>query len=105
MSTRATIACKQNDGRYAATYVHFDGYPERTGRILNRHYTEQAGAESLVSDGDIRCFDDDGVPERYKDGHATEIVPTYAALLTVAERRTAEFVYVFEGGKWDCHTM
>ncbi len=26
MSTRATIACKQEDGRYAAIYLHFDGY-------------------------------------------------------------------------------
>ncbi len=36
MATRATIAYADNDGSYHAAYLHFDGYPEHAGVILNQ---------------------------------------------------------------------
>ena len=48
MSTRATIACKQEDGRYAAIYLHFDGYQDHAGRVLKEHYTSIESARTLV---------------------------------------------------------
>jgi hypothetical protein len=53
MSTRATIACKQEDGRYAAIYLHFDGYQDHAGRVLKEHYTTIESARTLVAGGDI----------------------------------------------------
>jgi hypothetical protein len=53
MSTRATIACKQEDGRYAAIYLHFDGYQDHAGRVLKEHYTSIESARTLVAGGDI----------------------------------------------------
>ena len=105
MSTRATIACKRDDGRFAAIYLHFDGYPERTGKVLNTHYTDASIVQTLVSEGDIRCFDNDGVPERFGDGKAPNIMPTHAALLTFARNCGTEYVYVFDDGEWHCHKL
>ncbi|AMV35298.1 hypothetical protein VN12_24445 [Pirellula sp. SH-Sr6A] len=36
MSTRATIACEQEDGGYAAIDLHFDGYQDHAGRDLKK---------------------------------------------------------------------
>ncbi len=63
MSTRATIACKQEDGRYAAIYLHFDGYQDHAGRVLKEHYTSIELARTLVVGGDIRSLANDGTPE------------------------------------------
>ncbi len=49
MSTRATIACKQEDGRYAAIYLHFDGYQDHAGRVLKEHYTSIESARNAGS--------------------------------------------------------
>jgi len=69
MSTRATIACKQHDGRYAAIYLHFDGYPSHTGETLQQHFTTQQLAEVVVAGGDLRYLDRrTGTPERYSNG-------------------------------------
>jgi hypothetical protein len=105
MSTRATIACKRDDGRYAAIYLHFDGYPDRTGKILSTHYSDPNLVQTLVSEGDIRCFDNDGVPERFSDGKAPNIMPTHAALLTFASNCGTEYVYVFDDCEWHCHKL
>ncbi len=102
MSTRATIACKQEDGRYAAIYLHFDGYQEHAGRVLNEHYTSIESARTLVAGGDIRSLANDGTPERFTDGNRTVVMPTRAALHEFARNCGTEYVYLFENGCWDC---
>ncbi len=71
MSTRATIACKQQDGRYAAIYLHFDGYQDHAGRVLKEHYTSIESARTLVAGGDICSLANDGTPERFTEGNRT----------------------------------
>lgn len=106
MSTRATIACRHDDGRYAAISLHFDGYPEHTGKVLNEHYNNQTAARSLVDGGDLRSFDEaTGTAERHSDGNPPAIMPTHASLLTFARNCSTEFLYVFENGEWSFHTL
>ena len=102
MSTRATIACKQDDGRYAAIYLHFDGYPDHAGKILEHNYSAIDLARTLVAGGDIRSLANDGTPERFTDGNRTVVMPTRAALHEFARNGGTEYVYLFENGCWDC---
>jgi hypothetical protein len=102
MSTRATIACKQEDSRYAAIYLHFDGYQDHAGRVLKEHYTSIESARTLVAGGDIRSLANDGTPERFTDGNRTVVMPTRAALHEFARNCGTEYVYLFENGSWDC---
>lgn len=53
MATRSTIAMKRNDGTYAQTYCHFDGYPERNGRILLEYYSNPNRLAKLIDLGDL----------------------------------------------------
>ena len=103
MSTRATIACKQEDGRYAAIYLHFDGYQGHAGRVLKEHYTSIESARTLVAGGDIRSLANDGTPERFTDGNRAVVMPTRAALHEFARNCGAEYIYVFEDEAWHSH--
>ena len=103
MSTRATIACKQEDGRYAAIYLHFDGYQDYAGRVLKEHYKSIGSARTLVAGGDIRSLANDGTPERFTDGNRAVVMPTRAALHEFARNCGAEYIYVFEDEAWHSH--
>lgn len=105
MSTRATIACKQDDGRYAAIYLHFDGYPDHAGKVLKQHHTSIDSARTLVAGGDIRSLANDGTPERFTDGNRTVVMPTRAALHEFARNCGAEYIYVFEDNAWNCSKL
>ncbi len=100
MSTRATIAAQQDDGRYAAIYLHFDGYPDHAGRVLKEHYTTIEAACTLVAGGDIRSIANDGTPERFTDGNRPALMPTRAALHEFARNCGTEWVYLFENNFW-----
>ena len=56
MAMRATIAYTDNDGSYHAAYLHFDGYPEHAGVILNQRFTSIANVAALVAGGELRCL-------------------------------------------------
>lgn len=105
MSTRATIACKQEDGRYAAIYLHFDGYPDHAGRVLKENHTTLDSARTLVAGGDIRSLANDGTPERFTDGNRAVVMPTRAALHEFARNCGAEYIYVFEYEGWHSHKL
>jgi hypothetical protein len=105
MSTRATIACKQDDGRYKAIYLHFDGYPDHAGRVLKENHTTLDSARTLVAGGDIRSLANDGTPERFTDGNRAVVMPTRAALHEFARNCGAEYIYVFEDEGWHSHKL
>lgn len=52
MSTRSTIAYKEND-RIHAIYSHWDGYPSYNGRILHNFYQEARKIGQLIALGDV----------------------------------------------------
>jgi hypothetical protein len=56
MATRATIAYAQGDGSFQATYLHYDGYPEHAGLILNQRFTSVETVMALVAGGELRCL-------------------------------------------------
>ena len=105
MSTRATIACKQDDGRYKVIYLHFDGYPDHAGRVLKENHTTLDSARTLVAGGDIRSLANDGAPERFTDGNRAVVMPTRAALHEFARNCGAEYIYVFEDEGWHSHKL
>ena len=105
MSTRATIACKQDDGRYTAVYLHFDGYPDHAGKVLKENHTSIESARTLVAGGDIRSLANDGTPERFADGNRAVTMPTRAALHEFARNCDAVYIYVFEEQDWHCHKL
>ena len=55
MSTRSAIAV-QHGTRVKAVYVHYDGYPEFNGRILNTYYQDSVKVNRLISMGDISAL-------------------------------------------------
>lgn len=103
MSTRATIACKQEDGRYAAIYLHFDGYEDHAGKVLKNYYKTLDQARALVAGGDLRSLADDGTPKRFTDNNMAVVMPTRAALHEFARNCDAEYIYVFEDEAWNSH--
>ena len=105
MSTRATIACKQDDDRYGAIYLHFDGYPEHAGEMLRRYHNSLDAASALIAGGDMRCFGQDGRPERFADGNRAAQMPTRLALVDFARNCGTQFLYVFEDGRWHCEKL
>lgn len=53
MSTRCRIGKLNDDGTVTSIYCHFDGYPDRVGRILYEYYTSIEDTDSLIALGDI----------------------------------------------------
>ena len=100
MSTRATIAYKQDDGRYRAIYLHFDAYPDRLVPLLQRHHGSPDRASELVAGGDLRSLEHDGTAERFADGNRAVLMPTRSALLDFARNCSSEYLYLFEDGVW-----
>ncbi len=57
MSTNAYIAYEHDDGQFEYIYVHGDGYPEHTGRLLREHYYTREDVRNLMSLGDLSFLD------------------------------------------------
>ncbi|GAA5509193.1 hypothetical protein [Novipirellula caenicola] len=101
MSTRATIAIRRTTGDYLATYLHFDGYPEHAGRLLESNYLSYEQAEALIAKGDIRCLDAElGEPEYYDAEAPAAVLPTRIALVEFARNCSSQYLYVFDAGEW-----
>jgi len=92
MSPRATIACKQDDGRYTADYLHLDGYPDHACNVLKENHTSIQSGRALVAGGDIHSLANDGKPELFADGNRMVTMPTRAALHYFA--RHCDDVYI-----------
>ena len=61
MSTRSTIAVRQQDGSYLAVYCHNDGgldQPHGVGFKLVSHYSTTELAQSIVEAGNLSALDD-----------------------------------------------
>ena len=57
MSTNAILAYPNTDGTIHATYVHYDGYIEHTGRMLANHYNDGVAAHSICHAGYLSCVE------------------------------------------------
>ena len=123
MSTRSLIA-KATEHGFEAIYCHHDGYPEHHGPILTQHYATEEAVNALLELGDLSALGprlgqaqdfckrdpssdswlaygrDRGDKDAGMRGFATE-----EELLASAEKRWAQFVYLFRDGRWFCRKV
>ena len=82
-------------------YVHWDGYLEGVGRLL-QSYTTQSAAEELIEPGDRSSL----TTGFFRDNGKTDVGPvdysTFKDFVDAAVTRGAEYYYVFRDGVWYC---
>ena len=106
MSTRATIACANEDGTFQATYLHYDGYPEFAGVILNQRFNSIEKVSALLAGGELRSLTSEaGGPEYLARARPPKHVCDTRSLLEFACNCDANYLYVFQDGQWHCHKM
>jgi len=106
MSTRALIAARLDDGLFSAVYLHYDGYPDHAGAVLQQFHTTEDQARQLCTGVDIRCLDDGtGQPERFSDGRPPARVDGVDWLVRTALNNGCSYLYVFEDGHWGEHRV
>jgi hypothetical protein len=106
MSTRATIAYAASDGSYRAVYLHFDGYPEHAGVVLNQRYNSIEKASALIAGGELRSLNSSGgEPEYFSRARPPKHLHDRGSLLSFARDCDANYLYVFEDSQWQCHKL
>lgn len=125
MSTPCTIAIKLDEDKFKFVYVHFDGYPQGVGAVLQEHYQTAEKVAALVEQGDIAVlgkeigekhdFDDygrfeNGVADhctfygrdREEEGRTVKPRPTFSlqTLLACARSDGTSYLYLFADGQW-----
>ena len=100
MATRSTIGYETGDGRYRATYCHYDGYPSHMKRELLD--LDRDDVEAMVTTGWIRggirsmsggrpeYFSDSGWEGARIDKDTFQVVEEYAYML----RLDGQWVYL-----------
>jgi hypothetical protein len=106
MSTRATIACANEDGTFQATYLHYDGYPEFAGVILNQRFNSIEKVSALLAGGDLRSLTSEaGGPEYLARARPPKHVCDTRSLLEFACNCDANYLYVFQNQTWQCQKL
>jgi hypothetical protein len=116
MATRSAIGIKQANGKIKAVYCHYDGYPKGVGKTLLENYNSKTLATKLISLGDISSLDEkmskpkghsfenriDGYTVFYgRDrGEKNTKAKIYDDLSDLFSYTNADYVYIFEDGKW-----
>ena len=120
MSTRGLIGIKTKEG-WKTIYNHSDSYPEYLGKMLREKYSTEEKAENLVDLGDLsyvapeigKKHDFNKAYEEHPEwtlaygrdrGESNTRPKTYKTLEDVynhAEHMDAEYVYLFDNGKWN----
>jgi len=108
MSTNASISKVNSDKTVSTVYLHWDGYREHAGRILNAFYTTEGKVDELISYGNISELHETvedcvfyGMHLR-EDDMGPRIYPTIKSALTTDGR---EYNYIFKEGKWKCRRV
>ena len=106
MSTRATIACANEDGTFQATYLHYDGYPEFAGVILNQRFNSIEKVSALLAGGELRSLTSEaGGPEYLARARPPKHVCDTGSLLEFACNCDANYLYVFQNQTWQCQKL
>jgi len=115
MSTHSRIGILRADGSVISIYCHSDGYPEYTGKILYKHYTDEVKIQELMDLGDLSVLGPEiGVKhdfmkydqsmcraygrDRGEENTDALVHPTLNDFLDNAE----DFNYVWDAGRWRC---
>lgn len=124
MSTRAIIAIEEERDRFAAVFLHFDGYLHGAGATLAEHYADTDRVQQLLALGNLiglrpslgEKHDAKDNPLARRQGWTTTchrdqgdewefVKPITFAGLGVLEARLMEFwffewAYLFKDGRW-----
>ena len=118
MATRSLIGKILPGGGILSIYCHWDGYPENNGEILKNHYQDPEKVGKLISLGDLSSLapeigdephDFDSAPkgvcnfygrDRQETGVDPQLSHTLSQFMRRAGKCTAEYVYIFNDGKW-----
>jgi hypothetical protein len=98
LSTHASVIVK-DDGLYVKCYVHFDGYPTHTGRVLLADFNSQDSAVRLAKMGMVEGIKLGGFINQWEDKDERN-KPTYGSSITEMAKDGPLHVYVFENGAW-----
>jgi len=106
MSTRATIACANEDGTFQATYLHYDGYPEHAGVVLNQRFNSIELVSALLAGGELRSLTSEtGGPEFLARARPPKHLCDHRSLMEFARNCDANYLYVFQNQTWHCHKL
>ena len=103
MGTKATIAVENKKGGVSMISVHYDGYPEYTGKILLENYDSLEFAQGLVEMGDVSELLKTVVETEFFSRDRKEPLNVKRFLNFEMYRITAdvlEYNYLFTGGEW-----
>lgn len=105
MATNAHIGYIDNN-KITYTYLHYDGYPEHTGKILYEEYNDINKVKELVNLGYLESIDSGEVIAFHRDkGYDFDNVKPETAN-SLNEFTTCEFNYLFdvESKRWKFFT-
>ena len=103
MSTRGTVAIKNEDGSVTSIYSHWDNYIEGTGAVLVKKYTTVAAVKELIMLGDCSFIEEDRVEAYHRDrkedweGVQPQTWENYEEML---KDNYQEYNYLFDNNKW-----
>lgn len=97
------LECERVGYRYV--YVHWDGYPEHRYPLLRCCYNNDALVEQLIALGDMSSLDEtiDACSPYNEPDSACRVCYTEKDLLDAAHGSDAEFVYIWDGTKWNVY--
>lgn len=93
MGTSCTVTAKYRDGKWRQIYIHFDGYPDYTGRKLLSNYNTQEQVESLLEKGSLSCLESD--LEQITDDPVIVVDSPYVVVYNVIHK------YIWDGKEWE----
>lgn len=110
--TAGLIAIKEPDGRYRASYVRYDMYPEYALNVLHTHYRTRERINALLELSElvrlgrsfeycIACHRDRGM-----EYNAPEVWETDKNFwFDVHYYRNAKYLYLFDNNHWSCSQL
>lgn len=109
MSTRCQISALLGDDLAGCIYVHYDGYPEGVGTVLQNHYTDTDKISALIALGDCssigKSIEECDPYSQYPDEILDDIAPTYANTPEMAAeqhyRGDEIYLYIWNGNSWE----
>lgn len=101
MATRCIIGKVQPNGRIRAAYCHFDGYYNRTGKLLVYCYTDDDTIDRLINLGGFSSLEEtvDETAERQL-ADQQPLCLDRADICIEKGLMDAEYTYVREKGAW-----
>lgn len=105
MSTNAIIAIQNETGSFDAIYLHFDGYPEHAGVVLQTHFNSPELAVKLIQQGELRSLDrQTGAAETYSEieGEPKRIMrfDSFDRMVDHLRLQWCCHIYVFKIDRW-----